>query len=346
MEKGNLARWFRNFAVRECAGSSDLYEHLSLQIAEDVNLLQLASHARTGQPIPNLLLGSVHYLLLSGKEHSLKNYYKSITNTPEKADEAFAPFKEFCMTYQEEIIVLLQQKIVQTNEVRRCGYLYPAFCYIHEKTKKPLSFIEIGTSAGLQLIWDKYAYSYGTNEVFGNQESDVHIHAEVIGENQPQLLQESPLVAARIGLDLHINDVKKDHDSLWLRSLIWPEHTERVVLFDQAVQRLRKEEVTLIEGDGITLLPEVVKLVPADSTLCIYHTHVANQMPLEVKNLLLEKVKEIGKDGEVFHLYNNIHDTKLRLDSIVNGVESSELVAETDGHGRWFKWELASVNSY
>ncbi|GGE62002.1 DUF2332 domain-containing protein [Priestia taiwanensis] len=345
METERISKWFEHFADRECVGSSELYDYLSRQIAKDEELVQLASYAREGQPVPNLFLGAVHYLLLGGKDHLLKYYYQSMTDNPKNIEESFPHFKDFCITHKEEIILLLQQKIVQTNEVRRCAYLYPAFCYIYEKTKKPLAFIEIGTSAGLQLIWDKYAYSYGKEEVFGHKESDVHIHAEIIGENKPQFLQESPPVTARIGLDLHINDVKKAHDSLWLRALIWPEHTERVILFDQAVQKLRKEEVTLIEGDGVGLLSKIVKTISIDSTLCIYHTHVANQMPLEVKNLLLENIQKIGKERDIFHLHNNICDTKLRLDSIVSGVESSELVAETDGHGRWFKWELVSVNS-
>lgn len=61
-----ISNLFRNFSVKECKGSSDLYEHLSLQISEDSELLALASHAQPGQPIPNLLLGAVHYLLLKG----------------------------------------------------------------------------------------------------------------------------------------------------------------------------------------------------------------------------------------------------------------------------------------
>ncbi|RWR12869.1 DUF2332 family protein [Siminovitchia fortis] len=31
------------------------------------------------------------------------------------------------------------------------------------------------TSAGLHLFWDKYCYSYGTGEIYGNHNSDVHI---------------------------------------------------------------------------------------------------------------------------------------------------------------------------
>ena len=62
-----IANLFRNFSIKECKGSSDLYEYLSMKIAEDEEVLTLSSYAQVGQPVPNLLLGAVHYLLLAGK---------------------------------------------------------------------------------------------------------------------------------------------------------------------------------------------------------------------------------------------------------------------------------------
>ena len=55
----------------------------------------------------------------------------------------------------------------------------------------------------------------------------------------PQLLKESPPVVERIGLDLHVNDLHSDEDYLWLRALIWPEHKERLELFDQAASLVK-----------------------------------------------------------------------------------------------------------
>lgn len=70
--KEQISNLFRNFSIKECKGSSDLYEYLSMKIAEDEEVLTLSSYAQVGQPVPNLLLGAVHYLLLAGKEHHLK----------------------------------------------------------------------------------------------------------------------------------------------------------------------------------------------------------------------------------------------------------------------------------
>src|SRR5699024_2083466 len=127
-----LSKRFLHFANMECKGSSPLYEYLSMEIAEDNELLTIASKAGKGQPAPNLFFGAVHFLLHGGKEHLLKDFYPSITVNPKLYEAAFPVFKDFCITYRSEIEVVLKTRLVQTNEVRRCAYLYPVFCTIYE----------------------------------------------------------------------------------------------------------------------------------------------------------------------------------------------------------------------
>ncbi|MFO1445341.1 DUF2332 domain-containing protein [Bacillus sp. Bva_UNVM-123] len=343
LDKINLAQRFKNFASHECEGSSELYKFLSLQIAEDEELLKLCLNAKEGQPVPNLLFGAVHYLLLKGHEHPLQKYYQSLTKHPLEGKDSFNTFKDFCRANKDEMKVILKSKLVQTNEVRRCAYLYPSFCYMYNKIQKPLSLIEIGTSAGLQLLWDKYQYSYGTNKIFGDQNSTIHITAEIKGNRFPSLLQHSPPVVSKIGLDLHVNHLSDSEDFLWLKSLIWPEHEERLELFEKAAQHLKENPVKLVEGDGIALLSHIVEQAPSDSVICIFHTHVANQIPENMKLKLIENIRTIGSKRDIFHLYNNMWDKKLHLDYFINGIEHNKIIGETDGHGRWFTWELENT---
>ncbi|SFM34671.1 hypothetical protein SAMN04487943_11456 [Gracilibacillus orientalis] len=340
MNINHLSERFKSFAIKECKGSSQLYEHLSIEISKDKNLIELTMQTRESQPIPNLLLGAVHYLLLNGKDHKLKKFYPSLVENPRNIEESFDYFKDFCYQFKDEIIPILKNKIVQTNEVGRCSYLYPTFCYISNIVQKPLALIEIGTSAGLQLFWDKYSYSYGTNEIYGDKNSGVHITAEIKGENSPFLQEKNPSIASRVGVDLNIMDVTDDEDNLWLQALIWPNHHKRRELFNKAVDYVRKNQLTLIKGDGVALLSELSKQIPKDHSICVFHTHVANQMPSEVKKRLLEQVKSIGTDREIFHIYNNMQDKDLHLDYYINGKECTKKIAKTEGHGRWFSWEL------
>ncbi|KAF0819945.1 hypothetical protein KIS4809_1217 [Bacillus sp. ZZV12-4809] len=340
MIKANISSKFKTFGQFECRGSSNLYEFLSNKIAEDNELLVLASEARDGQPVPNLFFGAIHYLLLKGKDHELKEYYPSLEEDPRNPQDAFQCFKDFCRLNSQEIKEILKTKIVQTNEVRRCAYLFPVFSYIFQQAQKPLALIEIGTSAGLQLLWDKYSYSYGTGKIYGNSNADVHLTSEIRGRNVPIFPEEMPPVASRTGVDLHINDLNNQEDFLWLYSLIWPEHLERRNLFEQAAKCLKENPVRLIEGDGAKLLPGLVKEIPDDHSICVFHTHVANQMPAEGKEQLLAEITACGQNRDIFHIYNNIQDRGLHLDYFLGTKEFKRIVGHTEGHGKWFTWEL------
>ena len=339
MDQKALSNMFKRFSEEECKGTSELYEFLSLQIASDEQLLELSTYVSEGQPKPNMLFGAVHYLLLQGSNHQLKDYYESITNPPKNKEGSFPLFKDFCLKNKQKIINIVKSKLVQTNEVRRCAYLYPTFCYAFNQVNKPLAMIEIGTSAGLQLMWDKFSYSYGNDNKFGDVNSTVHITAEVKGE-RPEIPISSPPVKSRIGVDLNIIDFNNDEDYNWLKSLIWPEHKERLKLFDDAAELLKKHPPNLINGDGVLLLDSIVKEIPIDQAICVFHTHVANQMPKDMKINLLNKIEKIGLERDVVHVYNNIWDKSLHLDHWINGKETKLIVGDTDGHGRWFQWKL------
>ncbi|MFC0300281.1 DUF2332 domain-containing protein [Virgibacillus soli] len=341
MDLARLSQSFQVFAERECRHSSQLYYHLAKQISRDDRLLELCKQTRSGQPVPNMLFGAVHYLLLKGKgKQQLHNYYASMTENPVDAVEAYPVFRAFCLQNEQEMTHLLQTKLVQTNEVRRCAYLLPVFSYIYEKINKPLALVEIGTSAGFQLLWDTYRYVYNGSTI--GDDKDGYIISEVKGEQQPYIPKEMPSVNCRYGLDLHINDVMNAEDYLWLQALIWPEHEDRRMLFQMAANQVDRyqDELHFMEGDGVQLLPQVVDKISEDAIVCVFHTHVANQFPEALKNRLLENIRFIGKRRDIFHVYNNMWDTKLHIDSIVDKKEHKKIVGTTDGHGRWFTWEL------
>ncbi|WP_082232355.1 DUF2332 domain-containing protein [Halobacillus massiliensis] len=340
MKPLQLSPLYKRFSKEAQKGSSVLYSFLSEKIAEDEEILELAAAANKDQPNPNLLLGSVHYLLLQGNNHPLRKYFPSLTLHPLRKEEAFLEFRDFCRLNASEIRKLLKSKLVQTNEVGRCSYLYPCFSYVHEQFNKPLALIEIGTSAGLQLLWDHYRYCYDGIITSGTPNASVTIEAEIKSGTFPVLPVLPPPVSHRFGIDLHVNDLKNEEDLAWLKALIWPEHHERREQFLKAAQIVQQNQLQLIEGNGVDLLPEIIEQIPDDSIVCVFHTHVANQIVNEVKYQLEETLKQIGQSRNIVHLYNNMWDEKLHLDMIINGETKELVIGETDGHGRWFTWEF------
>lgn len=169
----------------------------------------------------------------------------------------------------------------------------------------------------------------------------MHITSEIKGEGSPLLYADSPPVAWRVGIDLHVSNVNDPEDMQWLEALIWPEQLERLALFRSAVKQLQENPVKLFEGDGVALLSDFAKKAPNNTAICVFHTHVANQIPNDVKLKLVDNIKEIGRKRDIFHLYNNMWDSDLHLDYIVDGREYNHIIGQTDGHGKWFSWNLA-----
>ena len=102
-----LARSFQRFAEQEAEPAfSPLYAHLCRSIAADPEVLALAAETPPSQPAPNLLLGAVHYLLLSGVNDPLAAFYPSLTSSPDLTD-AYPAFHRFCLAYAQPIRELL-----------------------------------------------------------------------------------------------------------------------------------------------------------------------------------------------------------------------------------------------
>lgn len=325
---------FIQFADVECKNSSEIYRKLSYYIVQDKDLIEICNYAPINQPIPNLFLGSVNYLLLKGYDNNLYDeYYVNETS------DLIRKFKEFCIKNKIEIIKIMNNKLVQTNEVRRSSYIFPILCYINDKRK--INLLEIGCSAGLQLLADKYMYKYDVYPGYkGNLTSDLTISSVITKGEFGSYIDEQMDIGKRIGIDLNTIDFTKDEEFLWLKALIWPEHNDRRILLEKARDIVINENLKLKEGNALEIIIEEVKKIPIDENLLIFHTHVANQMSIKEKENLVKIIENIGKNRNLYHLYNNIDDKLLHLDSYKNGEKYPKIVGQTDGHGKWFEWNL------
>ena len=337
-----LAQIFKRFSEETYIGSSPLYAALSNAIAGDIDVLGISSSAR-GRPVPNLLFASVHYLLMSGADGALSSFYPGLTPDPRPNTDAYPHFRDFCLAHESAIRELLSTRLVQTNEVGRCAYLLPAFSLIANQNQGlPLSLVDIGTSAGLHLLWDRYSYEYVGHVITGDTSSPVRIKADVRGSNMLPIPNGFPPVAFRIGLDLNPVRLTDPDSALWLRALIWPEHERRAAQLEAAIGLAIDNPPTLVAGNALETLPGVLDGIPAESTLCIFHNYTLNQFSLENRQRFDSILDDCSTDRDV-HLLSGEgrwgHDyATLELVSIRSGSRSSRKLANVDFHGRWLEW--------
>src|SRR5947209_354798 len=78
----------------------------------------------------------------------------------------------------------------------------------------PIALLELGASAGLNLLYDRYRYRYGDHTV-GDAASPVTLDCELRGMAPPRAILP---IAWRGGVDLHPVDVTDDDAVEWLQA--------------------------------------------------------------------------------------------------------------------------------
>jgi hypothetical protein len=111
----------------------------------------------------------------------------------------------------------LDLRPVQTNEPGRTAPLAAAFHLVTAETGLPLRVLEIGSSAGLLLRFDDYAYELG-DVVAGNVASAVRVRTEVDGP--VPAVGPTPVVERR-GCDPNPLDPRDPEHQLLLLSFVW-----------------------------------------------------------------------------------------------------------------------------
>lgn len=332
---------FERFGRYECT-SSPLYRVLSFGVARDPDVLALATAARPEQPTPNMLFAAVHYLLLYGSPHPLRRFYGSITETPAPPDDAYPSFHDFCLAYADAIRPLLAERRVQTNEVRRCALLYPAFARAQALGgRQSLALIEVGTSGGLNLLPDRYAYDFGDGHRRGDAASSLLLATELRGEGRPPLLERFPSVASRVGLDLNPIDLADADAVRWLRALIWPEHLDRRARLDEAIAIFRAGPPPVLAGDALALLPDVLDSIPNDVTACVYHSMTTVQFSPTMRERFSALLAESGARRPLVRLGmegDQDHGIMIRAYTYAGGEERESTLAECEPHGAWLRW--------
>ena len=148
--------------------------------------------------------------------------------------------------------VMLSRR-TQTNEAARCAALLPLLA----RLPQPLALLEVGASAGLTLLPDRYSYDYGGHLVPGTDPLAPVLACEPRGP--VPLPDRVPEVAWRAGLDLNPLDVGRDDDMHWLDCLIWPGEAGRRERLRAAIATARRDPPPLYQGDLLTDVPALAR---------------------------------------------------------------------------------------
>jgi hypothetical protein len=117
----------------------------------------------------------------------------------------------------------------QTNEVGRSAVLMSGLLVVADLFPQPVELLELGASAGLNLLLDRYAYDLG-GVCAGDPESPLRFEPRWKGAPPPEARVE---IVGRQGVDLHPLDVRRDGDRLL--AYVWPDQPRRLAQLEAAL---------------------------------------------------------------------------------------------------------------
>lgn len=345
-----IAESFRRFARREATpGDSPVYNAICHIVADSPVLLELAAVAGPGQPAPNLLLAAIHFFVRRNPGNPLASYFPSVggSRTPDAA--LGGEVERFCAEHRAGIASLMRTRFVQTNEVRRTACLLPAFAAVHAESGAPLALLEVGCSAGLNLLFDRYSYDYGDGTTHGRPDAAVHVTAEA-RTPVPAPSVALPPVSRRMGVDLNPLDVANADDLEWLQALTWPEHADRRDLLGAAAAVARDELPPLIRGDAVDELERMAAAVPGDEALVVFAAFVLHQLPPERRSEFRRALERLGRTRPTWFVVMGFADF-VASDSFAEDGSTGVWIARFEGdsasarrvvrchpHGRWLEF--------
>lgn len=307
---------YRRFAEFEARGRSPVYDEWASAVASDVEVLAFLEKLPQSQRQPNLLFAAAR--LLAG---TAKNYTE---------------FRALILDRATELEHVMRTRRTQTNEPGRCASLLPALAELPQ----PLALLEVGASAGLTLLPDRYNYDYAGHTITSDQAAPV-LRCETRG--RAPIPKTVPRIVWRAGLDLNPLDITDDEDVAWLRCLVWPDQPERARRLESAIAVARRDPPRVLRGDLVDDIAALAAQAPSTATLVVFHTAVLPYISAQRRADFAATVQEIGAvwlSNEGIRVLDlpDLPAPPPGTDPFVLIRDESRPLAFTESHGAWLHW--------
>jgi hypothetical protein len=345
----DLARLWEGFAEGHLRGYSPLYERIALAVAGDRGTLELVRSTPPRSHLPLTLLAAVHYLILDGLEHPLAEVYAG------RSDADPGPlFLELCRTHADQVTELLARRHIQTNDCGRSALVGPGLTWLASRMEGSPALVDVGASAGLTLLCDRYRLDYGTHGATGPPDSPVEVRCRVAG-GRPPIAARLPPLATRVGIDRDPVDLTRPDDARWLLACVWPD-TGRLQRTTASIHLARGDQPRVIRGDALAVLPAVLAGLADETPAVVLTTWSFSYFSLEQRRQFVELLagasgrrliawlsadgagvvddlaEEAGGDPE--HAHSDVLGAVL----FDRGTRHPHLLAYVQAHGQWIDW--------
>jgi hypothetical protein len=284
-------------------------------------------------------VGALHGLARSGRAPRLSALYPPYA--PEEPAALWDSIAEALDLHSDFVCEYLERP-PQTNEIARSSVLLGAALLIAQRTALPLSWNEIGASAGLNLAFDRYRYELGP-ATYGDSARPVTVRSAWEG-NLPPL--DAPFtVAERAGADLSPLHPESDAHRERLLSYIWPDQNERLERTQAALQLAASAPWAIERASAAEWVwTRFAEPLREGRTHVLAHTVVWHYLPEREREQVTLNMQAAGARATA---RSPVAWFSMEADGVSDGAALSltlwpggqrQLVGRADFHARWVRW--------
>jgi hypothetical protein len=288
--------------------------------------------------MPLRLAGGLHDLFRRGIEPQLGAVYRG-----ELTDQATidALVGEIVTRHDADLLPWFDGP-PQTNEAGRSANFVAALHWLASRVVPMFEINEIGSSAGMNLLVDRYRYDLG-GVVSGPADAPITIHPDWRGPPPPS---DAFTITSVRGCDLTPIDVRSDSAADRLRAYIWPEMAERFARMDAGIAMIRERGVDLVQADAADwveaqfALPQTLGV-----TRVLLHSIVWQYLPAEVQARITKAMETAAAattpDRPLAWIAVETNRDTFQHELMVRHWPSSgemALLGSSHAHGQWIEW--------
>lgn len=332
-QRAQVAERYDRFAREEARGRSELYAAWAAGVATDASAQAVIARLPAERRQPPLVF--------------------ALARMNGAVEGDYAGFAAWLRLHGDVLVAEASLRSLQTNEPRRCAALVPALAVF----EGPIALIELGASAGLCLVPDRYSYRYSgaTRRALDpdDGESTVVIESEVRGDRVPELRM--PEVVWRAGLDLRPLDAADADDRRFTTALVWPGEVGRAERIGEALEIAAAAGLRIAAGDATepAALRALTEAAPPGIPVVVTTPGLLPHVPRAGRARLLGALTELMASGGRDVHWVSLDPPALRHDEWMSGVESAgwpgfvlrrdgAVLAAADPLGAWLEWRAGS----
>lgn len=288
--------------------------------------------------LPLRCAAALRSLHLEGKARILDPIYRG-TAEPEEAEAAVAAM----LAMHGDALLPWLDGPPQTNEAGRSAGYVAAMLWLAAQGLPPrFELIEFGSSAGINLMLDRYAYDLGGVRV-GPYDAALTIKPEWRGSPPPSLDIE---IVSAWGCDVAPIDLTRESGRRRLEAYIWPEQKDRLDRLKKVAAAARAKPPNLVEAEAADFVEAQLSRPQDDGvTRLLVHSITWQYLPRRSQERIGEAMARAGSRAA---LDRPLGWVRLEADRQIlrhvlevqywPGGETARL-AEAHAHGRWLEWQ-------